>query len=381
MNSSSFDAAEIQNYRRALDRSAQAAKSDATAKPARTNALPPPPPEKVASALGIKAITIEWLAGDGSDRCYYRLFSPELTRSLVLMQLSGTDAAALRADGYDWIKIAALLEARGLFVPKVVATMPEHAALVIEDYGDVMLEGLIFAHAERDEAQEVRALYSEASEIIAAFLKIPPSPEVTWCRRSFDTERFVWELNFFVQKYVAPVTGWQFSRSEQTQFDADVKALASALASNSHYFVHRDFHSRNVMVRGGRLAVIDFQDARLGPASYDLVSLCFDSYVPLTAATRALFLADGLEIIRRRAGSKAHDEAHELWRPMLLQRQLKAIGSFGFLTLDKQKGDYLRYVSPALKTIEDQRIEDERWPFLSGELVRQVRSHLERVTP
>src|SRR5690606_9240723 len=108
----------------------------------RSNALPPPPPEAVSKALKISSITIEWLAGDGSDRCYYRLRSPDLTEPLVLMQLSGTDAEALRADGYDWVKIARLLASKRIFVPNVVATMPDFAALIIEDYGDLMLESV-----------------------------------------------------------------------------------------------------------------------------------------------------------------------------------------------------------------------------------------------
>ena len=64
---------------------------------------------------------------------------------------------------------------------------------------------------------------------------------------------------------------------------------------------------------------------------------------------------------------------------MLLQRQLKAIGSFGFLTLDKQRGDYLKYVPSALATIEDQAVLDSRWPFISGPLLQRLRAHLNQV--
>ena len=345
----------------------------------RSNALPPPPPQVLAKALGITAITIEWLAGDGSDRCYYRLFSPELENSLVLMQLSGVDAQALKDDGYDWIKIATLLHDRRIFVPRVIAAMPEHAALVIEDYGDVMLEGEIFKLAEAGEYAKVRALYKECSGIIARFLAIPPSPQAAWCKRSFDAERFTWELNFFLQKYAGPVAGVRLSAAEQAQWDDEVRLLSETLAANSRYFVHRDFHSRNVMAKGKTLAVIDFQDARLGPASYDLVSLCFDSYVPFSGETRSQLFADGLAIIKAELGDQVHQEVVDLWKPMLLQRQLKAVGSFGFLTLDKQRGDYLKYVGPALRTLEDQNVADPRWPYLSKTLLGLMRAHLDKV--
>ncbi len=344
----------------------------------RSNALPPPPPEVIAAALKVSSLTIEWLAGDGSDRCYYRVFSSELPGPMVLMQLSGQDAIALKNDGYDWIKIARLLADKGLFVPKVLATMPDHAALIIEDYGDVMLEGQIFQLADRGDVGKIRQIYTQASEIIASFLSMRSHPDAVWCKRSFDEERFVWELNFFMQKYAGPVAGVVWSTAEQAQFDVEVIALSQALAANSKYFVHRDFHSRNVMVKGDQLAVIDFQDARLGPASYDLVSLCFDSYVPFTAETRIQLFEDGLGVIKSAVGKVAHDEIVALWKPMLLQRQLKAIGSFGFLTIDKKRGDYLKYVEPALSTIEDQDVGDRRWPLLSKTLISRLRAHLDR---
>jgi aminoglycoside/choline kinase family phosphotransferase len=342
----------------------------------RLGTLPPPPPEEIARALKVRTLTIEWLAGDGSDRCYYRVASPELQGPMVLMQLSGQDAVALKAGGYDWIKIATMLAGKGILVPRVIAAMPDHAALIIEDYGDVMLEGKIFQHADRNEYGPIRQLYQQAVDIIARFLNLQAEPNAVWTKRSFDAERFAWELRFFMQQYATPVVGIRWTSDEQVQFDAEVNRLATALAANSKYFVHRDFHSRNVMVRGSQLAVIDFQDARLGPASYDLVSLCFDSYVPFTADTRMELFKNALALLKKEVGESVHSEIEELWKPMLLQRQLKAIGSFGYLTLDKKRGDYLKYVPPALQTMEDAGVGDDRWPLLSRTLLKRIRNHV-----
>ena len=124
------------------------------------------------------------------------------------------------------------------------------------------------------------------------------------------------------------------------------------------------------MIHDESVAIIDFQDARLGPPSYDLVSLVFDSYVPISIESRLELLEKGLAYIRSSAGQAAYDRAKEEWRPMLLQRQLKAIGSFGYLTVDKHKGDYLRNVAPALQTLLDAGVQDSRWPFLSGRLLQ-----------
>lgn len=354
----------------------KSADKKAEPKQPRLGTLPPPPPEAVSKALKVRTLTIEWLAGDGSDRCYYRVTSPELQGPMVLMQLSGQDAVALRAGGYDWVKIAGLLESHGILVPRVIATMPDHAALIIEDYGDVMLEGKIFHHADRNEYGPIRQLYLQASDIIARFLNLKATPDAVWTKRSFDAERFAWELRFFMQQYATPVVGIRWTKDEQVQFDAEVNLLATTLAANSKYFVHRDFHSRNVMVDGNQLAVIDFQDARLGPASYDLVSLCFDSYVPFTAETRTELFGNAMALLKKEVGETVHSEILALWKPMLLQRQLKAIGSFGYLTLDKKRGDYLKYVDPALKTLEDQKVGDDRWPLVSKTLLQRIRAHI-----
>ena len=162
---------------------------------------------------------------------------------------------------------------------------------------------------------------------------------------------------------------YALSAAEQAEFEVDIKALSAFLASDSQFFVHRDFHSRNIMIHENNVAVIDFQDARLGPASYDLVSLVFDSYVPLAPSVRLELLEQGFEIIAELAGKEASVRARSEWRPMLLQRQLKAIGSFGYLTVDKHKGDYIKNVAPALQTLFDADVQDARWPILSGKLL------------
>lgn len=351
-----------------------------------SNALPPPPPAALCAALKINTITIDWLAGDGSDRCYYRLTSPDLPinsdsnalPSLVLMQLSGSDAAALKSGGYEWIKIAEILGAKGIKVPRVIATVPDHAALIIEDYGDVMLESVIIEKVEQNDFATITNLYRSCFENLATFLAITPAAGEVWTKRSFDEERFIWELNFFVAKFLEPVTKIVLNSAERQQFSREISSLAKFLAARSKFFVHRDFHSRNVMVCNGKLAILDFQDARLGPPSYDLVSLCFDSYVPFNRDLRHDLLSQAIAIFEKSSGKQVAESVREEWKPMLLQRQLKAIGSFGFLTIDKNRGNYLKYVQPALRTIIEQNLQDDRWPFVSGTLIERIATSFER---
>jgi aminoglycoside/choline kinase family phosphotransferase len=333
----------------------------------------------VSDALGIQTLTIEWLAGDGSDRCYYRVRSPELKASHVLMQLSGTDLENLRTGTYDWVEISKILNDSGILAPKTVAILREHGSLIIDDYGDDMLETLALEEKKNGNISNTLSLYADCIQTLSKMISIRPVGAPSWTRRSFDEARFIWELDFFVQKYLEGVCGRSLSAAEKSLFSKDSLVLARFLSSGSKYFVHRDFHSRNVMVWHGKIAVIDFQDARLGPVSYDLVSLCFDSYVPFSHKERLDILDQGLRCLELNHGAAIGDEARAQWKATLLQRQIKAIGSFGYLTVDKKKGDYLKNVAPALKTLLDAGLQDSRWPFLSGDLLEMIKLSLPTV--
>ena len=332
--------------------------------------LTPPPPAVVAKALNTEKLTIDWLAGDGSDRCYFRVRSPDLKRSYVLMQLSGTDADNLKRGQYDWVEVSNILRANKIAAPGCVAVLADYAALLIDDYGDTMLETAALTSAKNGSINNCLPFFDASLQTVGRFLAIPATPGNVWTKRAFDRDRFVWELRFFISKYLEPIGRYTLSSREEDDFSNDINAISTYLSSASRYFVHRDYHSRNIMIHDEKVAIIDFQDARLGPPSYDLVSLVFDSYVPLSIETRLELLEKGLAYIRSSAGQAAYDRAKEEWRPMLLQRQLKAIGSFGYLTVDKHKGDYLRNVAPALQTLLDAGVQDSRWPFLSGRLLQ-----------
>ena len=332
--------------------------------------LTPPPPSAIAKALNVENLTIDWLAGDGSDRCYFRLRSPDLKKSLVLMQLSGGDADNLKKGQYDWIEISNILRANQITAPGCISVLSDYAALIIEDYGDTMLETAALTFLKNSNINRCLPMFESALEVVGRFLAIPATPGNIWTKRSFDRDRFVWELRFFISKYLEPIARYKLSARELDDFNNDINALSSYLSASSRFFVHRDFHSRNIMIHENHVAIIDFQDARLGPPSYDLVSLVFDSYVPLPVENRLSLLEKGFDFIQIFVGRPAFDRALEEWRPMLLQRQLKAIGSFGYLTIDKHKGDYLRNVAPALQTLFDAGVQDSRWPFLSGRLLQ-----------
>ena len=336
--------------------------------------LLPPPVGVIQQVLNSQDISISWLAGDGSDRCYYRIMDQKNSTSYVLMKLSEDDAYLLKEGKYEWVILSYLLTNYGIRVPRAIKLIPEYASLIIEDYGDIMLETYIHSNY-RNSYELVEKIMLETVGICSKMLEISYDGSL-WCQRQFDSKRFNWELEFFLNHYYQSTLGLFLSDSEKKEFDREASSLSDLISKNSSYFVHRDFHSRNIMVKDEGLALIDFQDARLGPPSYDLVSLIYDNYTPFTMKERKELFLKALDLIKKTNGSKVYQEILSEYKYVLLQRQLKAIGSYGYLTKKKQKRDYLCYVPYALESIEYELKDDRKFPFLSTSLIKKIKDQI-----
>ena len=148
--------------------------------------------------------------------------------------------------------------------------------------------------------------------------------------------------------------------------------LSAEIASWPRVLSHRDFHSRNLMSHEGRLWWIDFQDARMGPATYDLASLLRDSYVDLDEH----FVAELAEEFRQRVvPGETRDTFQRRLELMSIQRNLKALGTFGYQGAVKGSRVYLPYIP---RTLASARRNLARYPELAG-LRRALAHHLEEL--
>jgi N-acetylmuramate 1-kinase len=161
---------------------------------------------------------------------------------------------------------------------------------------------------------------------------------------AFDVEKLTWELNFFTKHFLEGYRGIALSTAERTALDAEWAAITGELASEPRVLCHRDYHSRNLMFHDGSLHIIDFQDARMGPDTYDLVSLLRDSYVDLTDQQLDDFIAYFLAL-KGNPDAAAFRRRFDL---MALQRNLKALGTFGFQTISRQNPVYIQYMPRTL---------------------------------
>jgi hypothetical protein len=300
------------------------------------------------SHAGLDGARLVPLTPDASDRRYIRVIPPVGT-SLVLAVYPGTiDYARM-----PFASIAALFTAMPVPVPRVLGHNDALGIVAQEDLGDVTLQ----AHLPGIPAADAHALYREAVTIIATLQRrgaeLATGAAVPY-RLAFDIPKLTFELDFFATHFLEGHRGVTLSATERGALAEEFARLATELSGEPRVVCHRDYHSRNLMVRDGRLAVIDFQDARLGPDTYDLVSLLRDSYVGLEPGEVEALVSLFLTLDRGPLGfAGGAGRFRERFDTMAVQRNLKALGTFGYQASVRANTAYLRDVPRTLGYLRD----------------------------
>jgi hypothetical protein len=297
------------------------------------------------------------LTGDASDRRYFRV-QPRGGGSFVL----ALHAAPFSFDALPFVNVAGLLGRVPVPIPAILGHAEDLGILELQDLGDVTLQ----AHLGSAAVSEHTALYREAIRLIAAIQRRGrelASDQFIPYGIAFDVPKLTWEMDFFVKHFVAAYRGAEITPADREALTAEFGALVAELAAEERVLCHRDYHSRNLMWRDGRLFIIDFQDARMGPDTYDLVSLLRDSYVDISEDALADYIAYFLAL---RGGSPSADDAVEFRRRfdlMALQRNLKALGTFGYQTATRRNPVYIQYIP---RTLNSARTNLAKYPRFAG---------------
>jgi aminoglycoside/choline kinase family phosphotransferase len=284
------------------------------------------------------------LTGDASDRKYFRII-PVDGPSIVL----ALHAGAIEFASLPFANVGGLLQQIPLPVPGILGHSDELGIVALQDLGDVTLQ----AHLGAASPSEHAALYRQAVALIEQLQRRGgelESDAFVPYRIAFDVEKLTWELDFFAKHFVEGYRGSAFTAAERTALVVEWGAIVDELASEPRVLCHRDYHSRNLMLHQGQLHIIDFQDARLGPDTYDLVSLLRDSYVDLTDLEVNELIAYFLALkTRDGAPAEADDEFRRRFDLMALQRNLKALGTFGYQTITRRNTVYIQYIPRTLR--------------------------------
>jgi N-acetylmuramate 1-kinase len=284
------------------------------------------------------------LTGDASDRHYFRVLMPDAA-SIVLAVHAGTiDYATL-----PFVNVAELLMKMPVPIPAILGHDDALGILAVDDLGDVTLQAHLGAAPIADHA----ALYRQAVSLIALLQKRGQelaSPAYVPYRVAFDVEKLTWEMDFFLKHFVGAYRGITLPEAERIALRAELGGIVEELAAEPRVLCHRDYHSRNLMLHRGRLCVIDFQDARMGPDTYDLVSLLRDSYVDLGEQMVNDLVAYFLAVKGETGTERVFRERFDL---MALQRNLKALGTFGYQTATRRNPVYIQYIPRTLRYVRD----------------------------
>ncbi|MFQ5720450.1 MAG: aminoglycoside phosphotransferase family protein [Acidobacteriota bacterium] len=309
------------------------------------------------------------LPGDASTRRYFRVSLPahapdrpgpgvtaEIASpgSVILSLQAGFDAESL-----PFIETTRLFDALGLPVPAILDMEPASGIIAQEDAGHRLLQDLVQGQpapatpgrplrAVPDETEIDRAYDSAIGFIVT--LQHDGTPRVTRAmhagRTALDADLFRRELAFFVEHLLVGLHQSAISVDGVRQVEAACEVLCAVLDREPRVLCHRDLHSRNLMVdEAGQLTILDHQDARLGPDTYDLVSLLADPYVRIARHRMSRGLARYLAL----TGSiESLDSLQARCDRMAVQRLLKAAGTFAAQKTIHGRDTYLKYLPPAL---------------------------------
>ncbi len=296
------------------------------------------------SGLAEKSPRVVPLTGDASDRRYFRILLPDA--QTVVLSLYSTP---FQFETLSFVNVARLLAKMPVPIPDVLGHAEDLGVLALQDLGDVTLQ----AHLGAATPAEHAALYRQSVALIATLQKRGAeleSSEFLPYAIAFDVEKLTWEMDFFTKHFLEAYRGVTFTDDQRTALRTELSGMIQELAGEPRVLCHRDYHSRNLMLRGDDLYIIDFQDARMGPDTYDLVSLLRDSYVDLPEQTVESLIAYFLAL---KGGTGREAEFRRRFDVMALQRNLKALGTFGYQTTARRNPVYIQYIPRTLKYVRD----------------------------
>ena len=313
----------------------------------------------------ISLIECKSLKGDASDRNYYRAIfnlksSPEMEKSIVIMQLAKLE------QNPDFNCIQKFLKKMDVPVPEIFYFDQALGLLFLMDCGDIHLADKL-----KEESEKALEWYQRAIEIIVTFHTSVTENIPADCPAHslfFDEEKLMWEMDFMLEHYVQGILKNALSFDERNKTREVLGILCKALSDQNRVFTHRDYHSRNIMIHNGKLRVIDFQDARMGPCQYDLVSLLKDSYVVLNESERNELLEYYIERMEHNSRKVIRESFYKFFEWMSLQRNLKAIGTFAYQHKVLGNDRYLQYIEPTLNYIRQTLNSHSDLDFLSPAL-------------
>jgi aminoglycoside/choline kinase family phosphotransferase len=315
--------------------------------------------EWVSATLQLHPEKIEPASSDASFRRYFRV-TERTGRTFIVM-----DAPPGKEDVRPYLKVTGLLEGIGVHVPHVHEQDVEQGLLLLEDLGSTQYLTRLNAG---DDAEK---LYGDALNALAVIQVTGGAPAAELA--PYDREALMREMALMPEWFYRHL-GFTASAADQATVSAAFEFLITEALAQPQVFVHRDYHSRNLMVtRERNPGVIDFQDALRGPIGYDLVSLLKDCYISWPRERVERWVISYRDLLAGK-GARVGRDAREFlrWFDLIgVQRHIKVLGIFARLWYRDGKNGYLRDLPLTLEYVRDTC---RRYPELA-DLSRLIEQH------
>jgi len=285
------------------------------------------------------------IAGDGSKRIFWRVGGLESDVSYIAMENAPTDDFSKR-ENTAYLNIGRHLRSKGLPLPEIHRFDLDKGWFVMEDFGDVSLQTAC------ERAKERVPLYAPVVEIL--FQQQTRGSEgfnTAWTCQTGTYDRQVmrrYEVDYFKEAFLGTYLG---IRKEWPGLESSFEHLIEeASRAENRFFLHRDFQSRNIMITGRGIGILDWQGGRLGPLAYDLASLLIDPYTELPVLEKGEIYYAYLQLLRRKQPDRL--ASFEKSFPYLaIQRNLQILGAFSFLSKVRGKTYFEGYIPGALESL------------------------------
>lgn len=290
-------------------------------------------------------ITYNPMAGDGSKRLFSRIMPSGTGQSFVVVENKPvTDH--LKKENFAYLMIGKHLFGKGLPLPEIYDYDLDNGWFILEDLGDVKLQDEILRCDDSTRLLEdvIELLFKLQICGIEGFKK-------EWCCQTEKYDHFVmrrYESDYFRDSFL---TGYLEIKSEWPELEAPFNHLSEiASMADSNYFLHRDFQSRNIMIRNDKIGILDWQGSRTGPLAYDLGSFLLDPYTSLPVQEKKRLYEKYLSLLKGYDASLT--VAFERYFPYLaIQRNLQILGAFSYLTKVLGKTYFKDYIPSAVKSL------------------------------
>ncbi|MCX7995624.1 MAG: phosphotransferase [candidate division WOR-3 bacterium] len=288
---------------------------------------------KLPRAISSKYEFVTEIKTGGSDREFYRIKKNRNT--YILIKDKNIE---------DYIKLLLHFLKIGVGVPELVEYKDNYA--IVEDLGSYSLYELVRSGC-KDWKDYYKKAIKELIKIQVDGFKNAP------LNNYYDAEHIKWEQDYFKEFFLKQYCGLP----EEKIFEIDDelcllhKKVCEAIKPISNFLMHRDYQSQNIFIKNGKIRVVDFQSARIGPLTYDLVSLLRDAYVDIDKRSEDSLIEYYLDCLKKKGIKILKRDFYEIYSLTAIQRHMQALGAFANLSLNKNKVHFKQFIPRGLKLL------------------------------